>query len=69
MKDTQISDLKNLNGVYISKVGIVGKENTALTTENEGLKKVVKQQKFLKNVLLAPAAVGVIAVAVKLIAK
>lgn len=69
LKDNQISDLNSLVGVYVSKDGICKKENDAYKIEIVGLNKSVKQQKFLKTILLPPAAVGVIMVAIKIFVK
>jgi hypothetical protein len=69
LKDSQIIDLKTLNATYISKDAICRKENDTKTAEITGLNKVVKQQKFLKNILLPPAAVGVVMVAIKILSK
>lgn len=69
LKDGQILDLKNLNGVYISKGSLCAKENEAYKIEIVGLNKTVKQQKFLKNILLPPAAVGILAIVIKILAK
>jgi uncharacterized coiled-coil protein SlyX len=49
VKDSQIVELKSLNGVYISKLDICDKEKGAYKTEIEGLNKNVKKQKFFKN--------------------
>jgi hypothetical protein len=69
LKDGQIIDLKNLNSIYISKGSLCAKENEAYKIEIKGKDKVIKQQKFLKNILLPPAAVGVLAVIIKILAK
>ena len=69
LKDNQISDLNSLVNVYVSKDGICKKENDAYKIEITGLNKSVKQQKFLKTILLPPAAVGVIMVALKILVK
>jgi hypothetical protein len=69
LKDSQIADLNSLVGVYVSKEGICKKENDAYKIEITGLNKTVKQQKFLKNILLPPAAVGVAAIIIKILAK
>lgn len=69
LKDVQIQDLKSLNSLYLSKEGILKKTNDAYTIQIEGLNKSVKQQKFIKTLLLPPAAIGVAVVVIKLLAK
>jgi hypothetical protein len=59
LKDSQITDLKNLNNVYLSKGDMCRKENEAYVVEIDGLNKSVKQQKFMKNVGIG-AAVGLV---------
>lgn len=69
LKDKQITELKSLNNTYLQKGDIYKKEREAYVIEIEGLNKSVKKQKFIKTLLIPPAAVGVIAVVVKIFTK
>jgi hypothetical protein len=68
LKDSQMSDLRNLNTVYISKLKIADTKNEAFTKELDSKDKVIRQQRFLKTILIPPAVVGVVAI-VKLFIK
>jgi len=69
IKDNQIADLNSLTNVYSQRESLCKLENDAYKISIEGLNKDVTKQKRLKNILVAPAAVGVIAVAIKLLVK
>jgi hypothetical protein len=69
IKDNQITDLNSLVNVYISKDVLCKLENDSYKIRIEGLSKDVTKQKRLKNILVVPAAVGILAVAIKLLAK
>jgi hypothetical protein len=69
LKDSQIDDLKNLNSIYKSKLAISEKEVSVYKGEVVGLNKVIRQQRFLKNILLPPAAIGVAAIIIKILVK
>lgn len=49
IKDNQISELKSLNNVYISKEIICRREKEAILIELNALNKNVKKQKFMKT--------------------
>jgi hypothetical protein len=69
LKDSTIFDYRNLNGVYLAKLNIAQKESSAYKKESEGKDKVIKQQRFLKTILIPPAVVGVAAIIIKILAK
>lgn len=69
IKDNQILDLNSLMNVYLQREGLCKLESDAYKTRVEGLTKDVKKQKFLKTLLLPPAVVGILAVAIKLLIK
>jgi hypothetical protein len=64
LKENQIADLNSLVNVYKDKESLYTNENTAYKKEIGDLNLQVKKQKTLKNVLIAPAAVGVATVVV-----
>jgi hypothetical protein len=69
LKDKQISELNSLTNIYLQKGDLCKKENEAYIIEIDGLNKDVKKQKLIKTLLIPPAAVGVIAVVVKIFTK